>query len=949
MAFNVSRSVLAEKLIYLEGKPFSLDAYQPFRAVYDTPHPVITLMCGRQVGKSQSYQELVLMADGSYKIAGHVAIGDLVASLDVKTQKIVSSPVTWVSEPYEKPCLRLNTRMGHEIIVATTHPLRVWNEWRVASGLKVDDRVATVRKAGEFGSFARYTDEELSILAFLLGDGGLSQGKAVFTKANKIVRAEYIRCLSSLGESHSSREDPRSPGCYHVSSAYPSIILDSKLDGHKSATKFIPDFIFKLDERRTSLFLNRLWSTDGHVKQLNQGKYDISYSSISATMIKQVQALLWKFGIPSSIRKLTPEVYKKKGTCGYELRVETQPGIIAFLTRVGALTKSEHIPLPSVAANNNRDTFPIEIVDLIKTAYGHEPGTRIRTRENSMRSWKKVDLRIKPKYPPSHEKLGQYLEFFEATNCTNQAYRDIKAHLEGDVIWDEIESIEDVGVKTCVDYTVETHHNFILGGLITHNSTSLANFLLTEGISIPQFRSLFVAPSKEQTSRFSNTRFAKALFFSPKIKKHFVTNDMPANNVMLRMLSNGSEFFFTYAHDDAERVRGISADRLCFDEVQSIILEAVEPVIRECLAASQYKYRIYCGTPLSAENDIEVMLWQKSTMGEWVVQCGSCGAHNILGFQNLGPKFLICTRCEKGPLDVRKGRWFLTMPENPIMGFRIPQIALHRNVGTPDAYQSILDKRRDYSKAQFNNEVLGISDSLGARLISLDMLKGLCHDYRWVEGYVDPVNMHNVMLTVAGVDWGGQSQANVSRTALAIWGVLPNGKLRLLFGKIYPSGHAIQDLDDIAQHCQRFAVRTFVGDSGEGMLANAQMRQKIGTHIVYGNRYVGQNGKIRWNRNMNDPGYQSDRTMILDQVMHGIITKSFEFPHWEQFEHFSDDLLAAYEETSLMNRRVWKHAATRPDDFLHACALGWLASKIATGQVIMYQDQMTTDPAEANA
>jgi len=473
-------------------------------------------------------------------------------------------------------------------------------------------------------------------------------------------------------------------------------------------------------------------------------------------------------------------------------------------------------------------------------------------------------------------------------------------------------------------------------------STSLANFLLTEGISTPQFRSLFVSPSKEQTSRFSNTRFAKALFFSPMLKKYFVTNDMPANNVTMRMLANGSEFFFSYACDDAERVRGISSDRIVYDECQSMILEAIEPVIRECLAASKYKLRMYCGTPLSAENDIEVMLWQKSTQNEWVVQCKDCGAHNILGWKNIGPKFLICSRCEKGPIDVRTGIWRALKPGERIAGFRIPQIALHRNVGTPEAYDDILDKQKNYTKAQFNNEVLGVSDSMGARLISLDMLRALCKDWQWWEDGVNPESMVGVTQMAAGVDWGGQSPTNVSRTTLAIWGVMNDGRLRLLYGKIYPAGHAHNDIEDITRLCRMYRVGCVIGDSGEGMLANAELRLKLGDHIAYGNRYGGMDGRIRWNNNQNAPGYNSDKTMLVDQIMQGVMTKRFEMPHWEQFNKFTDDIMAEYEETTQLGRRIWKHAATRPDDFLHAMVFGWLAAKILTGEVAMYMAKDST-------
>ena len=177
----------------------------------------------------------------------------------------------------------------------------------------------------------------------------------------------------------------------------------------------------------------------------------------------------------------------------------------------------------------------------------------------------------------------------------------------------------------------------------------------------------------------------------------------------------------------------------------------------------------------------------------------------------------------------------------------------------------------------------------------------------------------------------------MSRTALCIWGIRPDKRLKLLYGKVYPSGHPVQDLEDIARKCQMYGCRFVIGDDGEGMLANAQLRQKLGEHVVFGNRYGGTDGKIRFNNNVNAPGYRSDKTMMIDQIMKGILENQYEFPHWNQFEKLSEDIMAMYEETTQQGRRIWKHAATRPDDFLQAMAFGWLAAKVATGDVVFYQ------------
>ena len=106
-------------------------------------------------------------------------------------------------------------------------------------------------------------------------------------------------------------------------------------------------------------------------------------------------------------------------------------------------------------------------------------------------------------------------------------------------------------------------------------SVGLAAFSVIESIAMPFFRELYVAPSKEQTIRFSTSRLGKILAYSPLIKKYFQTSD-DADRVLHRSFSNGSEMYLSYADDDPDRVRGVSADRILYDEVQDIIYDAVD-------------------------------------------------------------------------------------------------------------------------------------------------------------------------------------------------------------------------------------------------------------------------------------------------------------------------------------------------------------------------------------
>ena len=131
------RANFAEKTIYLDGKPFSLDDYPLMRPVYNDDAVKILMLCGRQIGKTVVLDAPILLANNLYKSAKDIVCSDTVTSLNTITQKNQASVVTWKSEVYTKPCVRIQTRLGHVIDVATTHPVRTWDAWTNASDLKI--------------------------------------------------------------------------------------------------------------------------------------------------------------------------------------------------------------------------------------------------------------------------------------------------------------------------------------------------------------------------------------------------------------------------------------------------------------------------------------------------------------------------------------------------------------------------------------------------------------------------------------------------------------------------------------------------------------------------------------------------------------------------------------------------------------------------------------------
>lgn len=484
-------------------------------------------------------------------------------------------------------------------------------------------------------------------------------------------------------------------------------------------------------------------------------------------------------------------------------------------------------------------------------------------------------------------------------------------------------------------------------------STTLSNFLITEACTTPHWKSLFVAPSQEQTTKFSQTRVGKTVFYSPDIRKRWVSKDL-SSRVFQKMFTNGSELAFSYASDDPDRVRGVSADRVAYDEVQDILYDEVIPVVNECMSNSDYAYETYCGTPKSMENTIE-QLWQWSSQTEWVVKCGACNRHQyFVDDKCLGKKGPICLKCGKY-IDVRTGEWvdMNVYPEDHdgkiIKGFHVPQVIMPKNVPASmpsDAknqelaerrWRRILEKHAVYPPSKFKNEVMGVSDAVGTRLISKNELEDMCQDYVVEEYPRNNLLMGSIKGVVAGVDWsGGGSQGN-SRTVLWVWGITGgsqqhNFRLKTLYFKVYPETNPISGgvVDHICEICNRYNVSLVLGDAGEGALPNANLRERLGPHramqVQYRGTAAGGNGghPFKWNKH---DRFMAERTTMIDHYMMYLKRQGVIFPNIKQMQIPIKDILNEYEEVTSSGRKVWRHAPSQPDDCLHAQIFGWMAAK----------------------
>jgi hypothetical protein len=331
-------------------------------------------------------------------------------------------------------------------------------------------------------------------------------------------------------------------------------------------------------------------------------------------------------------------------------------------------------------------------------------------------------------------------------------------------------------------------------------STSLAAHGVVFANSVPFFKTLFVTPLYEQIRRFSNNYVRPFIDQSPV--KALWSGTSTENSVLQRSFKNNSMMLFSFALLDADRVRGVSADRVCIDEVQDMDPDHI-PIIQETMSYSKWGTMYYTGTPKSLENLI-YGLYKRSSQAEWFIKCTSCGKWNIpsleydldgmIGEYNIHisekQPGTVCAKC-RSPINPRMGRWVHRFPERrwQFSGYHVPQLILPLHFSDPEKWSTLLLKREGYgnmTQAQFYNEVMGESVDTGQKLISETELKAACV-LPW-ENKKEPLpacaeNLENYRHRVLAIDWGGGGEAGISFTVLAILGFRFDGTIDVLWAK----------------------------------------------------------------------------------------------------------------------------------------------------------------------
>ena len=455
----------------------------------------------------------------------------------------------------------------------------------------------------------------------------------------------------------------------------------------------------------------------------------------------------------------------------------------------------------------------------------------------------------------------------------------------------------------------------IMSSRQAEKSTYLANTMLSRAFLRKMTSALYVTARERQSDDFVRLRINPQFELNPLLKDMYLSNKK-TNRLSDKVFTNGVLLLFRALGIQATAIRGISAQELYFDEVQSIYSDNI-PIAMECAHSFTEKARYrFAGTPLSTKNHLS-RRFASSTQYEWIIYCTNCKQDNDpLGINHIDEKkqFLFCSKCGK-QLDLKRGRWVAQNPSSSSIGYRITRLMTPNCRWNTAAGDGILDKFKTYSTEQFHNEVLGLPYDSGSFLITPSEIYKWCSEEKFMDPNTLPAWLKGTT-QIMGMDWAWSNQDGKHASTIITIATRHQDRIKIIYAKRF-DGPRYHDPDsvlkEIAQLAHSFSVKIIATDWGVGHKENLRLRKMVGSK-VFEYLYTNSTQSLKWDEE--SYCYKIGRTPTMSSTIELIRNGSFEFPNIPTIEPFASDILNIFSEMDPVSK-ISKYDHIGPDDFFH--------------------------------
>ena len=509
---------------------------------------------------------LVDMADGTRKPISQVEIGEKVVTLnDDYTLGVNAISNKWDSGI--KECFEIETRDGHKVIASAQHRFLTFDGWKEVKDIKEGDFIGT--PVG-YNSEGQMNEDILKLMAIWMADGHKTSDSFTITNAtpdvistvrdicernflrlnegrnfmyricvNKSCASSYDRYIAEISHWY------RQKGCgknlakliahekwEHKLQTKPSLFIPNeelRLLGFQDMTTHtlrVPDKIMSLENAQIAIFLNHLFACDG---SFYRGQ--IEYCSVSQRLCEDIQCLLSRFSISSTVRKKMVK-YKNERRLAFVLNIDAYTDVAKFTREIGIIGKQKQMDeyINSHSPNEYKTDY---IPSTIKSQLAH--GTKFYKKNLELQ----MSMNDRRKVRVNRQMV------IECAKLQDDGERIIQK-LDRGCRWREIKSITPIGARHTYDIEVENTHNFIANGIVSHNSgkSTFLNYIAERLNLRYNWKFAFFSPESAPISYHGST------LIELLTGKKFSKQTLPYNEYLQAKQHLQKNFFFIYPKDD---------------------------------------------------------------------------------------------------------------------------------------------------------------------------------------------------------------------------------------------------------------------------------------------------------------------------------------------------------------------------------------------------------------
>ena len=160
---------------------------------------LIIIAARPSMGKCLSHDAEIVLDDGSIRTIGEICMrkDGRVGTLGDDFRLGRATPSDYVDDGI-KPVFEVTTRLGRRVETTLPHPFLTIDGWKRLEELRPGDHVAVPRRLPVFG-VGTMRDCEIKLLAYLIGDGGLTGSTPRFTSSNQSIVEDFTEAVRAFG------------------------------------------------------------------------------------------------------------------------------------------------------------------------------------------------------------------------------------------------------------------------------------------------------------------------------------------------------------------------------------------------------------------------------------------------------------------------------------------------------------------------------------------------------------------------------------------------------------------------------------------------------------------------------------------------------------------------------------------------------------------------------